>query len=139
MQGVGEQVSPLPHALPPAHLVLVNPRVQVSTPVVFKGLARKDNAPMPADLPRLSTVAELAAFLAAQRNDLEAPALQAEPVIGLAKAALGAQAGCYLARMSGSGATCFGLFADAQSAGAAAAAIRTAYPTWWVEAAAIAA
>ena len=138
MQGVGEQVSPLPHALPPAHLVLVNPRVQVSTPVVFKGLARKDNAPMPADLPRLSTVAELAAFLAAQRNDLEAPALQAEPVIGLAKAALGAQAGCHLARMSGSGATCFGLFAGAQSAGAAAAAIRAAYPTWWVEAAAMA-
>jgi 4-diphosphocytidyl-2-C-methyl-D-erythritol kinase len=82
-------------------------------------------------------VAELAAFLAAQRNDLEAPALQAEPVIGLAKAALGTQAGCYLARMSGSGATCFGLFADAQSAGAAAAAIRATYPTWWVEAAAM--
>ena len=89
--------------------------------------------------PGVITVAELAAFLAARRNDLEAPALQAEPVIGLAKAALGAQAGCYLARMSGSGATCFGLFADAQSAGAAAAAIRAAYPTWWVEAAAMAA
>lgn len=138
MQGVGERVSPLPHALPPAHLVLVNPRVQVSTPVVFRGLARKDNAPMPADLPRMTSVAELAAFLAMQRNDLEAPALVAEPVIGLAKAALGAQAGCHLARMSGSGATCFGLFSDAQSANAAAAAIRAAHPTWWVEAAAMA-
>jgi len=138
MQGVGERVSPLPHALPPAHLVLINPRVQVSTPVVFRGLARKDNAPMPADLPRMPSVAELAAFLATQRNDLEAPALVAEPVIGLAKAALGAQAGCHLARMSGSGATCFGLFADALTAGAAAGAIRAAHPTWWVEAAAMA-
>ena len=137
MQGVGERVSPLPHALPPAHLVLVNPRVQVSTPVVFRGLARKDNAPMPADLPRMTSVAELAAFLAIQRNDLEAPALKAEPVIGLAKAALGAQSGCHLARMSGSGATCFGLFSDGQTAGAAAEAIRAAYPTWWVEAAAM--
>jgi 4-diphosphocytidyl-2-C-methyl-D-erythritol kinase len=137
MQGVGERVSPLPHALPSAHLVLVNPRVQVSTPVVFRGLARKDNAPMPADLPRMTSVAELAAFLAMQRNDLEAPALKAEPVIGLAKAALGAQAGCHLARMSGSGATCFGLFSDGQTAGAAAEAIRAAYPTWWVEAAAM--
>jgi 4-diphosphocytidyl-2-C-methyl-D-erythritol kinase len=137
MQGVGERVSPLPHALPSAHLVLVNPRVPVSTPVVFRGLARKDNAPMPADLPRMTSVAELAAFLAMQRNDLEAPALKAEPVIGLAKAALGAQAGCHLARMSGSGATCFGLFSDGQTAGAAAEAIRAAYPTWWVEAAAM--
>jgi 4-diphosphocytidyl-2-C-methyl-D-erythritol kinase len=138
MQGVGERVSPLPHALPSAHLVLVNPRVPVSTPVVFRGLARKDNAPMPADLPRMTSVAELAAFLAMQRNDLEAPALKAEPVIGLAKAALGAQAGCHLARMSGSGATCFGLFSDALTAGAAARAIRAAHPTWWVEAAAMA-
>jgi 4-diphosphocytidyl-2-C-methyl-D-erythritol kinase len=81
----------------------------------------------------------LAAFLAVQRNDLEAPALQAEPVIALAKAALGAQAGCHLARMSGSGATCFGLFANAQTAEAAAATIRAAYPTWWIEAAAMAA
>lgn len=135
MQGVGERVSPLPQALPPAHLVLVNPRVQVSTPAVFKGLTRKDNAPMPDALPRLASLADLAGFLARQRNDLEAPALGAEPVIGQAKAALAAQPGCHLARMSGSGATCFGLFADARAAEAAAKAIRTARPTWWVQAA----
>lgn len=138
MQGVGEVVSPLHHPLPPAHLVLVNPRVQISTPTVFKGLARKDNAPMPADLPRFGTVADLAAFLNAQRNDLEAPAQAAEPVIAVVKAALGAQQGCHLARMSGSGATCFGLFADASAAKAAAQAIRAAHPLWWVEATAIA-
>ena len=101
MQGVGEVVSPLPHPLPPAHLVLVNPRVQVSTPAVFKGLARKDNSPLPADLPRLKSLPELAAFLMMQRNDLEAPALAAQPVIGQVKAALGAQPGCHLARSRG--------------------------------------
>lgn len=138
MEGVGEVVRPLPHALPAAHMVLVNSRVQVSTPVVFKGLARKDNPPMPADLPRLKSLPELAAFLMMQRNDLEAPALLAQPVIGQVKAALGGQPGCHLARMSGSGATCFGLFADPLIAAAAARAIRAAHPDWWVETAAMA-
>lgn len=138
MRGVGEVVSPLPHPLPAAHLVLVNPRVHVSTPTIFKGLARKDNPPMAADLPRLKSLPELAAFLMMQRNDLEAPAMAAEPVIGAVKAALGGQVGCHLARMSGSGATCFGLFADPLSAAAAAHAIRQAHPNWWVEAAAMA-
>ena len=139
MRGVGEVVSPLPHPLPPAHLVLVNPRVHVSTPTIFKGLARKDNPPLPAELPRLKSLPELAAFLMMQRNDLEAPALAAEPVIAEVMAALGAQPGCHLARMSGSGATCFGLFADPLSAAAAARALRDAHPNWWVEAAAMAA
>ena len=138
MQGVGEVVSPLYHALPAAHLVLVNPRVQVSTPTVFRGLARKDNAPMAPTLPRLTSVAELAAFLLMQRNDLEAPALAALPLIATAKAAISAQPGCHLARMSGSGATCFGLFADPLTAAAAASTLRSAYPDWWIHAAAIA-
>ena len=137
MRGVGEVVTALPHPLPDAHLVLVNPRVQVSTPVVFNGLARKDNPPLPADLPRLKSLPELAAFLMMQRNDLEAPALAAQPVIGQVKAALGGQTGCHLARMSGSGATCFGLFADPLTAAAAASAIRAAHPGWWVETAAM--
>lgn len=135
MQGVGERVSPLPHVLPPAHLVLVNPRVQVSTPAVFKGLARKDNAAMPDHLPRLGSLAEFAAFLAAQRNDLEAPAMAMAPVIGTVRDALAAQPGCALARMSGSGATCFGLFADASAAAAAAGAVQAGHPEWWVAAA----
>lgn len=138
MRGVGEEVSPLPHPLPPAHLVLVNPRVQVSTPTIFNGLARKDNPPMPAELPRLKSLPELAAFLMMQRNDLEAPALVAAPAIGQVKTALGAEPGCHLARMSGSGATCFGLFADPLSAAAAARRIHDAHPGWWVEAAAMA-
>lgn len=138
MAGVGEVITALPHALPAAHLVLVNPRVEVSTPAVFKALPRKDNAAMPQTLPRLSSVADLATFLHQQRNDLEAPALALQPVIGTVKTALSGQNGCLLARMSGSGATCFGLFADAETAAAAAQALRLHHPGWWVEAAAMA-
>ena len=138
MQGVGEVLTPLP-PLPAAHLVLVNPGVAIPTPAVFQALTRRDNAPLPREIPRLQGLAELAAFLQMQRNDLEAPALALAPVIGQVKQAIGAQAGCYLARMSGSGATCFGLFADPLTAAAAASALRAAHPGWWVDAAAMAA
>ena len=131
MTGIGEALGAVP-ALPAVWLVLVNPGVGVSTPAVFRALARADNAPMPKEMPKLRGVAELAAFVTMQRNDLEAPALALQPVIGRVKAALGAQAGCLLARMSGSGATCFGLFADPLAASAAARAIRAAEPGWWV-------
>ena len=131
MTGIGEGLAPLP-PLPEAWLVLANPGVAVSTPAIFRALARADNAPLARDLPRLRTPAELAAFLTMQRNDLEPPAVTLEPVIGRVKAALTAQAGCLMARMSGSGATCFGLFADPLSANAAARAIRAAEPGWWV-------
>lgn len=131
MSGIGETLSPLPHALPPAWLVLVNPGKGVSTPQVFKALTRRDNAPLQA-MPRLNGSAELAAWVAMQRNDLEAPALTLLPEIARVKSALGAQQGCLLARMSGSGATCFGLFADPLTAHAAASAIRSVHPDWWV-------
>lgn len=131
MSGIGEGLAEVP-PLPEAWVVLANPRVAVSTPAVFRALARADNAPMPREMPRLRGVAELAAFVAMQRNDLEAPAMAELPVIGRVKAALSAQSGCRVARMSGSGATCFGLFDDPLSARAAAQAIRAAEPAWWV-------
>lgn len=131
MTGIGEGLAPLP-PLPAAWLVLANPGVAVSTPAIFRALARAENAPLPRDLPRLRNAAELAAFLTMQRNDLEPPAIALEPVIGPVKAALSAQPGCLMARMSGSGATCFGLFADPLAAHAAARAIRIARPGWWV-------
>lgn len=131
MTGIGEGLAPLP-ALPDAWLVLANPGVAVSTPAIFRALARADNAPLPRALPRLKTAAELAAFLLMQRNDLEPPAIALQPEIGQVKATLSAQAGCLMARMSGSGATCFGLFADPLAANAAARAIRAAEPGWWV-------
>lgn len=131
MSGIGETLTPLPHALPPAWLVLVNMGQAVSTPQVFKAMTRRDNAGLQ-PLPRLKDTAELAAWLTMQRNDLEAAALTLLPEIARVKTALTAQQGCLLARMSGSGATCFGLFADPLSAHAAAESIRRDRPDWWV-------
>lgn len=137
MEGIGEVVTPLAAPLPPAWLVLVNPGVAVSTPAIFKRLARKDNPPLTGDL-AWDDAANLARWLADQRNDLMPPAIALEPVIGTVLAGLEAQPGCLLARMSGSGATCFGLFGTEAPARAAEAALRSARPGWWVQAAAIA-
>ncbi len=130
MQGIGERLQPLPD-LPAAHLVLINPGLAVATPAVFKALPAKNNPALP-DMPGFANAVEMAQWLAAQRNDLEGPALQLAPVIGVVKQALATAPGCLLARMSGSGATCFGLFADPAQAQLARAAIRAARPDWWV-------
>ncbi len=135
MQGVGEVLTPLP-ALPECHVVLVNPGVAVATPAVFKALPHKDNPEIDA-ISGWGSAAELAAWLADQRNDLEAPAMGLAPVIAEVQAALAARPGCLLARMSGSGATCFGLFASAELAQAAAKALRADTPAWWVAAGAV--
>ncbi|MBD3679712.1 MAG: 4-(cytidine 5'-diphospho)-2-C-methyl-D-erythritol kinase [Rhodobacteraceae bacterium] len=134
MSGVGEGLSPVP-SLPPLHIVLVNPGVSVSTPEVFRALRQKDNAPMPGPFPDWPDAEAFCAWLAAQRNDLELPARTMAPAIGVVLARLEATPGCLLARMSGSGATCFGLYADRVGADAAAAEIKARHPDWWVEAA----
>ncbi len=134
MQGIGGELSPVP-ALPPAWLVLVNPGVAVPTPEVFRRLARRDNPPMPDPLPHWHDTADLARWLARQRNDLEAPAQAIAPVIGTVLARLAATPGCALARMSGSGATCFGLYANEAAARQAAAPIAAENPGWWLAAA----
>ncbi len=135
MRGIGERLEPVP-ALPEAFLVLVNPRVQVATPAVFARLARRENPALPAPGP-WPDAAALADWLRQTRNDLEPAALELAPAIGGALAALAAQPDCLLARMSGSGATCFGLFARRAAAEAAASAIRAAAPSWWVAASAL--
>lgn len=134
MRGVGERLDPVP-PLPETWLVLVNPGQAVSTPAVFHALTRRDHPPMPDLLPPLGTAEALAAFLRHQRNDLEAPAITLVPTIEAVNAALAAQPGCLMARMSGSGATCFGLFAKEAQARAAAAAVSRARPDWWAVAA----
>jgi len=131
MAGIGEILDDVP-GLPPLPAVLVNPRVAVPTGPVFQGLASKINPPMGA-LPDRPDLAGLIGWVAARRNDLEPPALTLQPVIGDVLGALRAK-GAALARMSGSGATCFGLFTGVEQAGAAARAIATAYPGWWVRA-----
>lgn len=130
MSGVGEVLTEVP-VLPPLWMVLVNPGVEVPTPAVFKGLARKDNPPM-APVPAGLDAPAFAAWLSTQRNDLEPPARAVAPVITDVLDAI-AGAGALLARMSGSGATCFGLYADAESAACAAAQIKEKAPAWWVD------
>jgi len=131
MSGIGEMVAPVP-GLPPLHMVLINPRVEVKTPEVFRALARKDNAPMPA-IPEFADAWALAGWLATQRNDLEMPARGIAPAIGVALSRLGGWPGCLLARMSGSGATCFGLFATRIEADIAAEDLGKLHPDWWVK------
>jgi 4-diphosphocytidyl-2-C-methyl-D-erythritol kinase len=140
MRGIGDVLSE-PLDLPSLPALLVNPRVAVPTKDVFAALA----APaLPEDVVILEveeppsgrglTAAELIQLVGKGSNDLEAPAVKIAPVIAEVLAALRALPGCRLARMSGSGATCFGLFDDDSSAAAGAKTLRAAHPTWWVEA-----
>ncbi|WP_411956759.1 4-(cytidine 5'-diphospho)-2-C-methyl-D-erythritol kinase [Paracoccus homiensis] len=126
MSGIGEVVVPLP-ALPTLDLVLVNPGVAVSTPQVFAALDRRDNPPLP-PIPDFADATALIAWLRQTRNDLQAPACRIAPVIGQVLQALNHH-GAGLARMSGSGATCFGIFDGA--AAALAAASDLARRGWW--------
>ncbi|QDL93702.1 4-(cytidine 5'-diphospho)-2-C-methyl-D-erythritol kinase [Paroceanicella profunda] len=132
MSGIGEVLTPAP-GLPEVHVVLANPGVGVSTGAVFRGLSGFGEGLEP--LPALADAAALAAWLARQRNDLEPPARALCPPIAETLDALAAAPGALLARMSGSGATCFALFAGAEAAARAAAALSAARPGWWVRAA----
>lgn len=131
VRGIGEQITPIAD-MHPYPVVLVNPRVQVSTPSVFAQLAIKDNPgldPWPSSFEDRDAVLN---WLSTQRNDLQTVAVADCPEIGHALDTLAAQDSCRLARMSGSGATCFGLFTRMFQAEAAAETIRAAHPEWWV-------
>ncbi|PTX57348.1 4-diphosphocytidyl-2-C-methyl-D-erythritol kinase [Litoreibacter ponti] len=128
MRGIGERLDFVD--LPRLPAVLVNPRVEVSTPAVFKRIAHKDNSAMP-DIPVLADVSAVAAWLGAQRNDMQAAAIDLVPPIAQTLEVLG-HTEPLLARMSGSGATCFGIYADDEAARNAAAQISKAHPDWWV-------
>ena len=132
-EGRGERLSAAP-AIPELHGLLVNPRVAVSTGPVFR--AYDQGQVGGADAPRMPAafddVETLAAFLRTTRNDLEAPALQLQPVIGDVLAVLDAAPEALFARMSGSGATCFTLCAGEAQANALAFRLSRDYPDWWV-------
>lgn len=131
MRGIGELLTPAPD-LPPAWLVLVNPNKPLATERVFAALSGRYSTPQPDALyTGLGTAEDLARTLKAARNDLAAPAGEVMAEISDMLAALEATPGCLLARMSGSGPTCFGLYGDSQDAGAAAEALKAAQPGWW--------
>lgn len=128
MQGIGEILSAAPR-LPAGGIVLANPGIGVATPAVFR--ARQGDFSPPAALPDAWTgMCSMAADLARLGNDLQAPAITLCPVIGEVLARLAAAPGSLLARMSGSGATCFALFPTPQAAESAAAGMRA--NGWWV-------
>jgi 4-diphosphocytidyl-2-C-methyl-D-erythritol kinase len=136
MRGIGEILSaPLP--VPRLAAVLVNPGIAVQTKDVFAslGLAAGRGSKRAAQLPRLPCSHDaFIAFVAAQANDLEAAAIKLQPVIAKVLAALRKEPGCELARMTGSGATCFGLFDTARAAATAARRLAAKHPGWWVKA-----
>jgi len=131
MAGIGEVLTSAP-SLPPCGLVLVNPGVAVPTPAVFKARCG-DFTPAPVLPSGFATLDELVAFLADVTNDLEAPALSLAPVIGELLAVLrGFAPITRLARMSGSGATCFALTATAAEAQQLANLVHAQRPDWFV-------
>ncbi|WP_192256232.1 4-(cytidine 5'-diphospho)-2-C-methyl-D-erythritol kinase [Mesorhizobium caraganae] len=130
-RGVGDELSLVPD-FPALALVLVNPGVAVSTPDVFNALEKRDNEALP-PLPRGFDFHSMRNWLEITRNDLGAPAQAIQPPIGRALSLLN-RAGSGFSRMSGSGATCFGLFETGNVAKRAAAEIRSREPDWFVAA-----
>ncbi|MFT5064447.1 MAG: 4-diphosphocytidyl-2-C-methyl-D-erythritol kinase [Yoonia sp.] len=130
MTGIGDILLPVP-SLPECALVLVNPRVSVPTGAVFDGLASKRNPGM-GTLPKGLNFDGFAAWLAAQRNDLEQPAVAIAPEIDEALTKLRSMPKVAHAAMSGSGATCYGLVRNLADARQVARAIQVAQMSWWV-------
>lgn len=130
-RGIGEEIMPV-SPFPAFPVVLVNPLVHVPTPEIFRALASKNNPPIDMPASPMDATGWLHA-LRGMRNDLELPARRKAPQIAEA-AALLAEAGARLVRMSGSGATCFGIFASLEEADAAAKELSGARPDWYVAA-----
>ena len=141
MAGVGERMTPLP--VPRLSGVLINPGVPVATKDVFAAIGLKpgesfETTEPPPQWPAAgASAAQWLKAVMSGRNDLEEPAMTVQPVIADVLRALRYAIGCRLARMSGSGATCFGLFDDDATAQSVARALKTHYPDWWIEACAL--
>jgi 4-diphosphocytidyl-2-C-methyl-D-erythritol kinase len=141
MTGVGESLLPL--ALPKMPCVLVNPRVPVATKDVFEALGLRNGELLvgASDVIQATAWPEAGAsvedwveMLAENSNDLEVPAMRIQPVIGEVLSALNTTNGAWLARMSGSGATCFAIYENTAEAGRAAQKLQLDHPRWWVHA-----
>lgn len=136
MAGIGEKLGPILR-LPPLFAILVNPGLGVETVAVFRALGLKASEVVSqaraATLAAPASATELQGYLASTTNDLAAPAQQIAPVIGEVLERLAALPGCRLARMSGSGATCFALFDDCTASATAAKVLQSERPGWWVK------
>ena len=139
MTGVGEQLSSV--KLPKMPCVMVNPRVPIATAAVFSelGLRKGEILTDVTDVVRSrkwptaqATAAEWLKALGQAKNDLEAPAIKLQPVVGEVLSALRGADGARLVRMSGSGATCFAVFDSDAQALAASRSLQLDHPLWWV-------
>lgn len=129
--GIGDEIVPLP-SLPKYPIVLVNPGIQVSTASIFEALTEREYSEMqdvPADV---SDVSGTLRWLKDQRNDLQDVAVSLVPEIGLVLRRISDNPACQLSRMSGSGATCFGVFDSPSAADDAAVAMAEQFPDWWI-------
>ncbi len=137
MTGIGDQLGPA-ISLPRIFAVLVNPRIAAPTPQVFAALGLKPGSgfsfPVPPDAETISKAPFVLDSLVGRGNDLEAGARQVVPAIGAVLDLLSRSPGARLARMSGSGATCFALFDDRRSAATARRAVSAERADWWVAA-----
>ena len=136
MRGVGDVLSE-PLKMPSIAAVMVNPGVAVPTRDVFTRLGLKPGGAVRRATPARALprgLEDFVAYLSKHGNDLEPPAIEIQPVIAGVLTGLRETKGCLLARMSGSGATCFGLFTSPRMAAAAARSLSAAHPQWWVKA-----
>lgn len=131
MEGRGEILTAV-KCLPRLSLLLVNPGVAVSTREVFAALQSRSGVGMKLPQDGFGDSADLLRFLDSTRNDLEAPARVLQPVIGALLDSLCGLPGALFARMSGSGASCFGIFADDESCRRGGAQLRAQHPGWWI-------
>ncbi len=131
MRGIGERLDPV-RGLPDLPLLLVNPGRPVATAAVFARVQLPDQPTLRPPLRGCDGPRSCAQWLAQSRNDLEPAACALLPEIATVLDELRGLSGCLLARMSGSGATCFGLFSDRGEAEAAAATLRKRRPNWWI-------
>jgi 4-diphosphocytidyl-2-C-methyl-D-erythritol kinase len=142
MRGIGEILS-APTELPALGIVIIHPGFALPTGPVFKALGLAPGEAHAGSSPRQTGGDDrwrgadresLLEWLAAECNDLEAPAIATAPAVAGVLAVIAALAGCRIARMSGSGSACFGLFGDGEAAATAAEQVTAAQPSWWVRA-----
>lgn len=134
MRGIGDQLEH-PGVSPALSMILINPGVSLPTQAVFHGLEHKDFAPMQEPLPDLRAAGWRGwlDWLTAQRNDLETPAIALQPVIGRVLQVLRQSEDCLLARMSGSGATCFAIMRNDETRNRLAENLTRDFPDWWIK------
>ncbi|MEK7800911.1 MAG: 4-(cytidine 5'-diphospho)-2-C-methyl-D-erythritol kinase, partial [Pseudomonadota bacterium] len=133
MQGIGDSIDPLTYQMPEMHMLLINPNIPCPTPAVYKAL-KLSSYTQPLNIPVTQRTEDFLGFLKNNtRNDMTEAAIGIVPEIADVLECLSEQNDCLLARLSGSGATCFGIFSNEKDCTTASKKISAKYPQWWVQ------